>query len=96
MRRVAESAERVTTAVVAYVGDGGGKRRSMIDYLGEAMVNDACATALASLWMLRRALSRFATEPMPLNEIELRVIRDIEKALESIIEQYSQQFIPRA
>lgn len=80
VERLVESAERVTTAVAAYLGDGGGKQGSMIDYLGQAMVNDACATALSALWMLRRAMGRDA-KPRPLGDREVRLIRDIENAL---------------
>ncbi len=76
------SAERVITAVAAYVGDVSGKQGSMIDYFGHAMVNDACATALSALWMLRRAVSRRAEGKAPqLGEREVRLIRDIEQAL---------------
>ena len=73
-------AEKIVIAAAAYVR-ATGKPKSMVDYLGLAMVNDACATALAATWaMYATGKLSMLPETERLDRVT-RVVEDVEQAL---------------
>jgi uncharacterized protein (DUF2132 family) len=74
-------AEKAVIAAGLYTGTS--RKTGTVNFLGEAMIHDACAAALATAWLARAFQRRWTKNPeIPIGASEARLIKSINEILE--------------